>query len=52
MRNFIVTALERLTRESFGDDAAAWAAYVENMLIQEQAQRLLAPSGNKEGTSR
>jgi len=43
VRNFIVAALESLSRRKYGDDIDAWAAYVENRLLQEQAKRLLEP---------
>ncbi len=42
VRNFIVTALEVLTRCRFGDDIEAWEAHAERLALQEQAERLLA----------
>lgn len=41
VRNFIVTALEVLTRCRFGDDIEAWEAHAERLALQEQAERLL-----------
>src|SRR5262245_38810328 len=49
VRNFALTALEFLTRKSFGKDVAAWEEYVESEANREQALELLRPKAEKEG---
>ncbi|MGQ9589991.1 MAG: HEAT repeat domain-containing protein [Planctomycetota bacterium] len=42
VRNFLVTALEVLTKRRLGEDVEAWEAHVEGLALKEQAERILA----------
>lgn len=47
VRNFIVTALEYMTRKKLGNDAAAWESYLESKTVQEHAELLRAKDGKE-----
>lgn len=40
VRNFIVVALEALTRRKLGEDIGAWKSYIEGARLREEAQGL------------
>jgi hypothetical protein len=48
VREFLVTALEFITRQRFGGDAAAWETYLVNEADRQQALDLLKPKAGKE----
>jgi HEAT repeat protein len=47
VRNFLVTALEAMTKEKLGEDVRAWEAYVESQISQEQAKELIRSNAGK-----
>jgi HEAT repeat protein len=48
VQDFIVTALEYMTRKKLGKDVSAWESYIENKALNEQFEQLRAKNGASE----